>query len=153
MSEKEWENEHWSYQEGDLMGTFWHSRMSKLVYPHEKIHNEFYKFFAPQYIPLGMYRNLNRMLPGEITTPEICLMPNGIKNHNNFNSEYRIGVYLGNFTGGELVFPDIDFTLPVKQNDVVVWEYDIRHYVAPVTSGIRYSYSEYLVTPADLWFS
>jgi len=153
MSEDQWEKEHWTYQEGDLMGSFWHKRMSVLISPHEHIHNQFYGIFAPEQIPLGMYRSFNRLLPGEITTPELCTLPNGWNNNNNFNAKYRIGVYLGQFTGGELVFPEIDVKIDVKQNDVVIWEYPIKHYVAPVTSGIRYSYSDYLVPPADLWFS
>ena len=153
MSEDEWAKIHWTYEEGDTMGSFWHKRMSKWIHPHERIHSEFYRFFAPEQVPLGMLRTFNRMLPGEITTPELCTMSNAWENNNNFNAKYRIGLYIGEFTGGDLVFPEIDFKLNVKQNDIVVWEYPLKHYVAPVTSGIRYSYSDYLVPPADVWFS
>lgn len=152
-TEHQWDTEHWNYEPGDVKGTFWHSRSSKYMFPFYNLHRRIYGVFAPELVPLAMFRVFNRLLPGESVNSRIARGENGANHHYNYFSQWKLGLYLGEFTGGELYFEDFDITVQVEENDLVVWRANYEYSVKEVTSGVRYSYSDFLTRPADSFFA
>ena len=75
-------------------------------------------------------------------------------NHYNFFSKWRLGVYIGEFTGGEVIFPDFNnFVVSVESGDLLVWKSNYQFTVKEVKSGTRYSYSDFLIDPFDHFFA
>lgn len=64
--------------------------------------------------------------------------------------EFGVCVYFGDFTGGEVYYPKRKIELAVKPGDLVIHGAleDYTHGVKEITSGTRYSYSNF-VLPLD----
>jgi hypothetical protein len=58
---------------------------------------------------------------------------------------YGVCVYFGEYTGGEVYYPNQNITIPVKPGDLVIHGAleDYSHGVKEVTSGSRYTYSNF----------
>jgi hypothetical protein len=75
----------------------------------------------------------------ELTVPDVwstcCLL------------DYGVITYFGEFTGGELYYPNQDIVIPVQPGDLVIHGAlkSHSHGVKPVTSGMRYAYSNFSV--------
>lgn len=148
-----WGDAHWSYKPGDTAGSFWDKRTGPYISQFDRLFASILIFFSPEFSPVGAYRVINRLLPRERTDVEMCLSSNGRNNHANLGAKWKLGIYFGEFTGGDLIFPDFNLSVKVEQNDLVVWKANYDHYVAPVTQGIRYSYSDFLIPPCDSFFA
>lgn len=58
---------------------------------------------------------------------------------------YGVVIYLNDdFTGGELKYTDIDFSIKPKSASMVIHETDIKHEVLPVLSGNRYCLTSFI---------
>jgi hypothetical protein len=59
--------------------------------------------------------------------------------------DYGVITYFGEFTGGELYYPNQDLTVEVKPGDLVIHgaHSDYMHGVKPVTSGMRFAFSNF----------
>lgn len=60
--------------------------------------------------------------------------------------KYKLAYYLGNWTGGELVFPKINFEVTPEEGDLLIFssDRDYVHFTKEVTSGTRYCYIDVL---------
>jgi hypothetical protein len=60
--------------------------------------------------------------------------------------EYKLCYYLGNWTGGGLVFPKINFEFNPEEGDLLIFSPDREyvHFTKEVTSGTRYCYIDVL---------
>jgi Rps23 Pro-64 3,4-dihydroxylase Tpa1-like proline 4-hydroxylase len=53
---------------------------------------------------------------------------------------FGIAIYLNdNFSGGELIYPDIGLSITPKAGSLVIHSAHLKHQVFPVVTGIRYS--------------
>jgi hypothetical protein len=154
MTEQEWDSTHFNYVEGDQELKFWYSRVSKHLWPFEQLYSTLNTFFAPEYWITGAFRFFCRMRTTD-SAPTIieCLNKNHNNDHYNFFAKWKIGLYFGEFTGGSVLFPDFNFSVDVKPRDMLVWSHNYNHSVSEVTSGIRYSYSDFLIKPFDHFFA
>jgi|LauGreDrversion4_2_1035121.scaffolds.fasta_scaffold427710_2 predicted 2-oxoglutarate/Fe(II)-dependent dioxygenase YbiX len=67
--------------------------------------------------------------------------------HFNFkeaNKEYSIVLYLNNFEGGEINYPDINIVHSPKIGDLILHKPSIRHEVLKLKSENRYTYTSFL---------
>jgi hypothetical protein len=60
---------------------------------------------------------------------------------------YKIGLYIGDFEGGEINFPKINFKYKPEENDLLIFKVDreYEHETLEVTSGTRYAYMDCLI--------
>lgn len=95
-------------------------------------------YFIPEY-NIIYYPEFSRTISGEKNNTHL----NNIQNTDFI--DYGILYFLGNFEGGELYFPEIDFTYQPKSNDLLIFskEYFDKLEVRDVTSGIKYTYLTY----------
>jgi hypothetical protein len=154
-TESEWDNTHFNIEPGDQFHDFWFSRVSKVIWPFEYFHSIIISLFAPTYWISGAFRFFCRLRPSDSKpTVEEIENRNSNNNHYNFFSKWRLGVYIGEFTGGEVVFPDFNnFTVAVTGRDLLVWKSNYQFIINEVTSGVRYSYSDFLIDPFDHFFA
>ena len=67
------------------------------------------------------------------------------------NLEFGMAVYFGDFTGGEICYPNLNIEVAPKPGDLMIhgatskW----KHGVKEVTSGIRFAYSNFCIKPED----
>lgn len=155
MDPSEWDNTHWNLEPKDQFYDFWFSRVSTLIWPFEQLHGTIATFFAPTFWITGAFRFFCRLAANEKTpTKKEIENRNILNNHYNFFSKWRLGIYIGEFTGGEVVFPDFNnFTVAVGPRDLLVWRSNYQFSVNEVTSGVRYSYSDFLIDPFDHFFA
>jgi hypothetical protein len=54
---------------------------------------------------------------------------------------------MSEFSGGEIVFPEINFEYKPEAGELLVFDIDSKldHYTKPVTSGTRYVYMDYVI--------
>lgn len=151
MTEAEWNNTHWNLEPNDQFHDFWFSRVSTLIWPFEQLHATTASFFAPEYWITGAFRFFCRLAPKDKAPTQIEIENRHVSNnHFNFFSKWRLGIYMGEFTGGEVVFPDFNnFTVAVNRRDLLVWKANYQFSINEVTSGVRYSYSDFLISPFD----
>lgn len=88
------------------------------------------------------HANFIRMLPGE-SSPVMCSYHDeSPKKH-----DYNLALYVGNWTGGDLVFPKLNFTYSPKPRELLILKSDenYEHYVTKVISGTRYVWIDYAI--------
>ena len=100
-----------------------------------------------------MYRVFNRLKTGENCPVEICCPSDFEKYFNFLGWEWKVAIYIGEFTGGEVVFPDLDLSIKPESGDLLIWKYNLNHYVNTVKSGTRYVYTDLLVSPINVFFA
>lgn len=63
--------------------------------------------------------------------------------------EYGVCIYFGDFTGGEVYYPNQDVTIPVQPGDLVIHGAlsDCMHGVKPVETGLRYTFTNFALKP------
>jgi hypothetical protein len=133
MGEDTW-NTHYNYQYDDHSTSIWHNRLSLDFLPRE-FHDSIINFVSPTYWILS-HGNFMRLQPGD----SVPIYNNKISN----SIEYVLSYYAGDFTGGEICFLDSEVEYQPKKNDLIIFKscsLDIK----PVSSGIRYSYLDYLI--------
>jgi hypothetical protein len=94
---------------------------------------------TPEYMPFPHF-NFIRMLPGEKSPLYATRHKNNPTIH-----DLNISVYLGEWTGGDLVFPKLNFSYSPKPRDLLIFksDYDYKYYIDNVESGERYSWITY----------
>ena len=85
------------------------------------------------------HTNFIRLQTGDSTAVSI---PYEDVNMSRAKPEYKIAYYLGEWTGGELVFPKINFEFNPMQGDLLIFSPDKEyvHFTKEITSGTRYCY-------------
>ena len=147
MSEDEWNKYHSNYTPGDLSKTWYDNKISQDMVPAWGLYDKIFNFFAPEYANLKLNSFFYRLLPEDKTTIE--LGRHVVRINKNFGAKFKLGIYLGDWSGGEICFPEFDIKIKTEQGDMLFWKESYYHYIAPVTSGVRYSYSDYIVPALD----
>lgn len=137
-SDNDWLDIHANYEDGDINNTFWGDKCSKDIISVSEIHDKLIDFLAPTH---WTFQHLNFIRLKE-NQESPTFFSNG-----DFCAEYKIAWYLGNFTGGEIVFPDLNFEYKPEHNDILIFKITKNswHKTSLVTSGIRYVYSDYIL--------
>lgn len=134
FKESDW-HKHENVNEGDLEGNYWDGKLSLDILDLQ-FHDRILNYFSPHgFWPYG-HMNFVRLKPGE-SSESYTLNSDHIK--------YKLAIYLGNWTGGEISFPDLDIQYKPEHNDLIVIRSDYNHLTKPVLSGNRYAYIDFLV--------
>jgi hypothetical protein len=136
FEESDW-HKHENVNPGDLEGDFWDGKLSLDILD-TSFHDQVLNYFSPHgFWPYG-HMNFVRLKPGQ--SSEI----NGL---NVEYIKYKLAIYLGDWTGGEIYFPDLDIEYKPENNDLLVIKCDEKHkhLTKPVLSGNRYAYIDFLV--------
>jgi hypothetical protein len=141
LSEDDW-RQHGNFKIGDHAGTFWGDKCS-LDIVSRQFHDEIFNFFAPNY---WMYQHDNFV---RLKTGQSSSLDNNKRFMNNETpiAEYKVGLYFGDFTGGAISFPNLNFKYQPEHNDLLVFKVskDHAHLTEEVLSGTRYAYSDCLI--------
>lgn len=94
--------------------------------------------FATYQIP-NFYR-LKAGQHAELQTADLYYGENGQR----IIAHYKIALYLGEFEGGEICFPDVQFEYKPNPGDLLLFKVHpyLNHYTKVVTSGNRYVYAD-----------
>jgi len=136
FEEKDW-HQHGNFEIGDHEETFWGDKCSLDILNYD-FHDKIFNFFSPNY---WMYQHTNfvRLKTGqksELSDASSILTQ---------VSDYKVALYLGNFEGGRLVLPELNFKYDPVPNDLLIFKSNYKHYTEEVTSGTRYVYMDYLI--------
>lgn len=135
---------HGNIETGDIAGDFLDGKLS-LDIVERPLHDKLITQFATEHLWVYCHGNFLRLKAGEQSSLEdsctevlVGYAP-FIKN--------KIAVYMSDFSGGEIVFPEIDFEYKPEIGELLVIDIDkkLDHYTKPVTSGIRYVYMDYVI--------
>jgi hypothetical protein len=129
--------EHENYESGDIQGTYWEDKCGVDIISYQDVHDPLIDMLAPTH---WTYQHINfiRLRTGQKS--EIS------KHESNSFIDYKIAWYLGDFTGGEIVFPNLNFKYKPEHNDLLIFDYlpETNHYTQEVLSGTRYAYMDYI---------
>jgi hypothetical protein len=149
LMEEEWQT-HYDSNPGDIDDMPFKDRLSLDIISAD-FHDELLNFFAPSH---WMYEHTNfvRLSKGQSFGPE-----NNdrffINNHP--IADYKISLYLGDFKGGKVCFPNQEVEYQPEANDLLIFKVDkdYIHEVKEVESGVRYSYIDYLIHHPGYFFA
>jgi hypothetical protein len=138
--EPEWST-HGNYEPNDHENPFWNDKLSLDILEHH-FHDNVFNYFAPDYW-LYEHDNFVRLKTGEssdLDNNEASHML-GIR-----FPDYKIALYLGEFTGGEIMFPELDFQYKPESKDLLIFSTNASHShrTKEVLSGTRYAYVDFL---------
>jgi hypothetical protein len=136
--------EHFNYEEGDISHLFTYGRISHDIgFYLLGFHDNIVNLIAPEYWTNKM-NSLIRMLPGDLHEPT----------YTNFTPveeveikiEYKICAFFGDFTGGEIYFPDRQIEYKPNSGDLIIFSSnpEYRNGVKKILSGVRYSYMDFM---------
>ena len=143
FTEEEWYT-HANVVDGDIAGHYLDGKLSKDIVQrplHEKLIND----FATKKMWIFCHGNFLRLKAGESSTiPDSCT--DVLINYENI-IPYKIALYISEFEGGEIVFPEIGLEYKPEIGELLVIKIDkeLDHYTKSVISGTRYVYMDYLV--------
>lgn len=128
---------------GDISGEYWDGKLSLDIVDH-LLHSKFINYFAPEFWILS-YGNFLKLDTGESSLPEHSLAQN--MEYYKEIIPYKLALYVSDFGGGEIVFPNLDFEYKPETGDLLIFKASLEHehYTKEVTSGTRYVYIDYLV--------
>lgn len=133
LSEEDWHqpyaNEYWSDKASpDMIESDIHKPILDLLSP------IFWTYKVPNF-----YR-LKTSQSAELQTPDQYYGTGGQR----IIGHYKIALYLGEFEGGEICFPDQTFEYKPNPGDLIISKIHphLNHYTKPVTSGNRYVYAD-----------
>jgi len=141
LEEPKWST-HGNYEENDHANSFWNDKVSLDIIEPE-FHDALFNYFAPDY---WMYEHDNfvRLKAGDLADLDDNQASHmlDIKFPN-----YKVALYLGDFTGGEIEFDKLDFEYAPKANDLLIFSTDkeYSHRTKEVLSGTRYAYIDFLI--------
>lgn len=140
-------NEDWFKHEnvtpGDISGEYWDGKLSLDIIDRD-FHDRLINFFAPEFW-IFSHGNVLRIQTGESSRRE-----HSLANKLEYYKEtipYKMAVYLSDFGGGEIVFPNIGFEYKPVAGDLLIFKSGLQyeHYTKEVTHGTRYVYMDYLI--------
>jgi hypothetical protein len=128
---------------GDISGQYLDGKLSLDIIDQD-FHDSLINFFAPE-LWIFSHGNILKIESGESSTTE-----HSLSDRMEYYKEiipYKIAVYLSDFGGGEIVFPNIGFEYKPEAGDLLIFKSGIEyeHYTKEVTSGTRYVYMDYLI--------
>ena len=143
LSEDSWYI-HCNVDAGDISGKFLDGKLSFDIVERPFL-NELIDLFGPDKMWIYCHGNFLRLKTGEGSGRE--------DSYTKILSGYapfiqkKIAIYMSEFSGGEIVFPEINFEYKPEAGELLVFDIDIKldHYTKPVTSGTRYVYMDYVI--------
>lgn len=135
---------HYDIEPGDINGKFLDGKLS-LDIVKRSLHEKLINFFAIDHLWIYCHSNVLRLKTGEYSSLEDNNTERLIKYFPFIKN--KIALYISKFSGGEIVFPEIDFEYKPEIGELLVIDIDkkLNHYTKPVTSGIRYVYMDYVI--------
>lgn len=127
-------NTHGNYASNDHEVTFWNNKLSP-DFVNREFHDALINFVSPHFWILS-HGNFIRLMAKEKIQGHTTAIPQEFK--------YVLGYYAGEFTGGEIVFTDLEVTYKPERNDLIIFK-PTNFEINEVESGVRYSYLDYLV--------
>lgn len=126
---------------GKAYSQWWESKVSPPVLTKaiNKINIELKKIFFDEYLFMPEY-NVKRILQNEF-------MPahrDGLAKETKKGAVSGFILYLNDFDGGEINYPEIKYTYSPKKGDIVIHNGTILHEVLPLKSKKRYTISSWL---------
>ena len=139
--EEDW-HQHGNFEIGDHEESFWGDKCSLDVIDNT-LHDPIFNFFAPNY---WMYQHANfvRLKAGQSSSRDDNM---SLYVNENPIAYYKIALYIGDFEGGEINFPELNFKFKPEENDLLIFKVDKQysHETLEVTSGTRYAYMDCLI--------
>lgn len=141
FAEEDW-HQHGNFEIGDHEQTFWGDKCSLDVIDNQ-FHDPIFNYFAPNY---WMYQHANfvRLKTGQSSELDknLSFYVNG-----SLIADYKIALYIGEFEGGEINFPNIELKYKPEENDLLIFKVDDTHSheTLEVLSGTRYAYMDCLI--------
>ena len=139
FSEEEW-NSHGNYEVGDQPEEgFAKDKVSPPISIINDLNDSILYLFAPEYWTIN-HLYMNRLIKNQKPPVQIVnkILDNGEKE---FNIDYIATIPLGNWKGGEYVFPKKNIKISLNPGDLLVFSGDEEYQidVQTITDGIRYS--------------
>ena len=133
LSEEDWNDE-------NAQG-YWINKISPAMIE-EDIHQPVLDLLSPIFLTYKV-PSFYRLKKGEeagIQTPDLYYGENGQR----IIAHYKIAIYLGEFEGGEISFPDVKFEYKPNPGDLLLFKIHpfLNHWTKPVLSGTRYAYAD-----------
>lgn len=130
--------EQWNYENAD---GYWAGKVSPEIIE-EDIHQPILDLISPIFETYKI-KNFYRLTEGqfaELQKPDQYYGENGQR----IIGHYKIALYLGEFEGGEICFPDIEFKYKPNPGDLILFKIHpfLDHFTKPVLSGNRYVYAD-----------
>jgi hypothetical protein len=136
IEDKSWKEFHQEYSPHDLAGRYWYGKLSPDII-HRSFHEKLINLFAPTHWILSNF-NFVRLISEEksITSPSADPV-----------FEYKIAIYFGEWEGGEISFPELNFSYLPEYGDMLIIKNakEYQHITGVVKSGTRYAYQDYLI--------
>jgi hypothetical protein len=131
-----WKDLHEEYKPGDLNSRYWNGKLSPDIID-VSFHSKLINLFSPTHWILGHF-NFVRLIEGEQSTS--CPKADPV-------FEYKVAIYFGEWDGGDIIFPKLDFKYSPKYGDMLIIknEEDYEHITGVVKTGTRYAYQDYLI--------
>lgn len=128
---------------GDISGEYWDGKLSLDIIDQD-FHDSLINFFAPEFW-IFSHGNILKIESGESSNIE-----HSLSDKMEYYKEiipYKMAVYLSDFGGGEIVFPNVGFEYKPEAGDLLIFKsgLEYEHYTKEVTSGTRYVYMDYLI--------
>lgn len=142
LKDEDW-FKHENVTPGDISGEYWDGKLS-LDIVGQDFHDKLINFFAPEFW-IFSHGNVLKIESGEYSE-----IKHSMSDKMEYYKEiipYKIGVYLSDFGGGEIVFPNIGFEYKPEAGDLLIFKsgLEYQHYTKEVTYGTRYVYMDYLI--------
>jgi hypothetical protein len=149
----DWTKVHNNYEHGDIDHKWEHGKISQPVVYSHGLDGLLSSFFSPDLINCGRFPYFIRLQQGDDMELNngMPLQHKTTQLNNDMAAQYKVGLYLGDWSGGELCIPEINFEIKPEENDLIIWKYGYDHYIKEITSGTRYSYCDYLTRPPGFW--
>lgn len=136
IPEESWKDAHEEYEIGDLNSKYWNGKLSPDIID-VSFHRKLINIFSPTHWILSHF-NFVRLKQGEGSTS--C--PNAPAVF-----EYKVAIYFGEWDGGEISFPKLNFTYLPKYGDMIIIKNaaNYEHITEVVKTGTRYAYQDYVI--------
>jgi len=128
----------------DERDSFWNNKISEFI-DCSKIHEEIINLINKNF---SLFKNnyfvkLSKNEFSSLSSHKKFFAENGQR----IIAHYKIGIYFGNFDGGEIVFKDQNFIYKPKPNDCIIFKIhkDYNHYTEQINFGTRYAYQDFLI--------
>lgn len=143
LSEESWYI-HCNSEDGDISGQFLDGKLSYDIVERPFM-NKLITLFGTDMLWIYCHGNFLRLKTGEGSSREDSYTQI-VKGFAPFIQK-KLAIYMSEFSGGEIVFPEIDFEYKPEPGELLVFDINdkLDHYTKPVTSGTRYVYMDYVI--------
>ena len=144
FSEESWYF-HGNIETGDISGEFLDGKLSTDIVQ-RKLHEKIITQVATEHLWIYCHGNILRLKAGQGSSFEDSYTKILMDDYQPFIQK-KVAVYMGDFEGGEIVFPEAGFEYKPEAGEMLIFDVSnkLDHYTKPVTSGTRYAYMDYVI--------